>query len=75
MSKLLIVGLLGCVLLCSCDDNVPLNQWHPAVPELAINVKNVGNGWYEFTYEGKRFLYYKSGHNSTVTQIYEGKEI
>ncbi len=40
-------------------------------PEGATNIKKVGPYWYEFTYEGKRFLYKKNYHNSALTELRE----
>ncbi len=30
-----------------------------ALPASATDIVSVGNGWYEFTYKGQRFLYYR----------------
>lgn len=66
--------LLGLFILvgCTLPESTIKNSF---LPTGSTNVKNVGNGWFTFEYEGKKFLYFRHGAgdstHSGVTKISE----
>jgi len=71
MKKLIIIAIV-CISLCGCDKKSdPVKpEWRPDIPKEATEWRSLGCHWYEFTYDGRRFLYLSNGIEiSAVTQI------
>lgn len=71
--KKVIVGIVTVgMLVWGCDVRNKVEEtWYPNMPKTATNKKVLGSGWYSFTYEGERFLYFRTGHRIAITHIQE----
>lgn len=61
---ILLAGVLTIFLVWAAMDSKAVRTGD-ALPKGATQIKEVGNGWYEFTYKNQRFLYhhYKVGND------------
>ncbi len=60
--------LLLCVCGCMQPDTPPIAKYR-VVPIQAVNVDDLGNGWFYFEYGGHKYLYCRASNSQSLVEV------